>query len=760
MFLTPCVTLVNSICVQVTRCIAGSLFLLLCSPLLGQSEIPRSLILSGSGGIANWDQEFNSSLRDELGPDLGQFFNSEILPLIGATTAERELIADSLALKYSGTEIGLVVAVLSEANDFVTEWVQRFAPNAAILRVLPSDNYLEQENTLPNPVVILASAIDRALSETAKLLPLMLPDLENIYLIGGAGEGDLAYMQRYQASLMRLDLPYHFEYLSGYPADELIEILSSAPANSAVMTTTYDVDRSGRPMRSLILTRQMNAELEMPILALANPQIAAGAIGGNITTQDSYARAAVELITGMIEGVFPGEPVIPENEYIFNGEQLDRFNVDRSILPEGSIIINDVPNLWRDYGRWIALVLLVIILQAVLIILLLAARRRSQLAEARLNQVRKMEALGTLAGGIAHDFNNILMSIMANAELLSMQSEENVEAQNRISRILSASERAKSLISQILLFSRKGPNTEIQPLDLKQVVEESAEHVRSFLPPACSLTVNSDASSTMISGDASQLHQIVLNVCVNAQHAMDGKGNIAIKLYRRSVKEKLSLFNQIVPLGEYVVLEVTDTGYGISEANLAHIFEPFFTTKSPREGTGLGLALVYQILKAHRGYIDIESEVNAGTTVSIYFPSLGEEFHRPANLEASGIVLGNKEHILLVDDDELVLDANRALFSSLGYRTTHFSSSVSALNEYRNNPDAFDLLYTDLSMPGMDGVRLISNIRKLRKDLPIVLCTGYIDALNAAEFEDVQVLSKPASLIDISQAIDKALRRD
>lgn len=722
-----------------------------------QVEHVNALLVYGSGGIANWDQEFNAALRDELGPELGQYFTSEILALIGATAEDRKLIADSLALKYSNKNIDLIVAVLSEANDFVTEWVHLFAPNAAILRVLPSDDYLSRENTLDNPVVILASAIDKALTETSRLLPAMLPNLQHIYLISGAGAGDLAYMERYRNTLTRLNLPYEYHYLSGLPADELLETLAQAPPDSAVMTTTYDVDRSGRPMRALILTRQMVANLQIPVLAMANPQINAGAIGGNVTTASAYARTARQLIADMLNNQYPSEPVTPDNDYMFNGEQLDRFNVDRGVLPPGSVILHDPPDLWRDYGPWIVVGTLVIIAQGFLIILLLEARRRSRLAEIRLAQVSKMEALGTLAGGIAHDFNNILMSIMANTELLGLRGDRDEESKKRLAKILSASERAKSLIAQILMFSRKSGNAELHVLNMRNLIDESVEQVSVLLPSGCRVKVSGSENPPAILGDSSQLYQVVMNLCMNAQQAMRGQGVIEVRVKSQRVAEELPVYRQVVPIGDYVLLSVTDTGDGISKADMEHIFEPFFTTKPHGEGTGLGLSLVYQIVKSHNGYIDVRSEPDAGTTVTVYFPVTRESSGKQAKQEMPLLMHGNSEHILLVDDDELVLDANRELFFRLGYQVSSFSSSIEALKSFQHDPNQYDLVFTDLSMPEMDGVRLISNIRKVSPQIPVILCTGYLDALESSELSDVQVLKKPTPVSELARAIQGAL---
>ena len=705
----------------------------------------------GSGGAANWEHSFNESLRDKLGTDLGQYFTPEFLSLIRAAPEDRELIANSLAMKYQHDEITMIVAVLSEANDFVTEWASVFAPNSAILRVLPGDEYLSPARRTANEV-ILASALPTAVAKTTELLPEFFPDLERIYLIGGAGAGDLEFMNRYRTILDGLQLPWEFQYISGLAPDELITELSQAPPDSAVMTTTYDIDRYGRPLRSLLITEQMVSELNMPIIAMADPQIPVGAIGGNVTTVDAYARTALRLIQGMFAGDFPAEPVTAETDFLFNGEQLDRFNINRNLLPPDSQIINETPNLWRDYSQIIIITTAIIAIQGVLIALLLEARRRRKQAEAALSRANKMEALGTLAGGIAHDFNNILMSIMANAELLAFKLTDE-EARGRIGKILNASDKAKNLVGQILMFSRQSAKSEKKILDVRELLEDSAEQIRSLLPAGCTIRIHGDYFPASVLGDPSQLYQVIMNICINAQQAMENEGVIDIEIRNEKLEKARQLTQQTIPPGDYVRIAFSDTGSGIDENNIAHAFEPFFTTKPVGEGTGLGLSLVYQIIKSHQGYINLESEVEVGTTMTIYLPCREEIAAKDKSRNRPQLITGTRERILLVDDDKMVLDANQHIIESLNYSVTSHSSSVAALRDFEQHPGEFKLVFTDLSMPEMDGVRLISNIRRIRPDIPVILCTGYLDALHANDLKDLRVLTKPTSVAEVSQAI-------
>lgn len=723
------------------------------------NERGYSLLIYGSGGVGNWDQSFNARLSQLLGSEFGQYFTPEFLPLITAQAGELETFANSLALKHSNKRIGLVVALLEEANVFVEDWVHVFAPGARIISVLPSDEFLDERRGDQNTVFV-TSAIDAALTESTELYPTMFPDLERIYLVGGAGAGDAAYMDRYLDILRQLQLPYELNTLSGLTTDELIAELSSVPPNSAVMTTTYDLDRLGTPLRSILITERLSNELEMPVLAMSDPQIPVGAVGGNVTSVDAYARKTQELIQAIeADAGFVTEPVSARTEFQFNGAQLDRFGIRRSELPENSVILNDTPNIWRDYGNWILPGLALIVIQGFLIAGLLHARRKRFLAETELEQVHKMEALGTLAGGIAHDFNNVLMSITANTELIGFQSGLNPAIKERLKKILSASQRAKNLTTQILMFSRQSHNSAQQSVELEALVKESIDQLQTSAVKTCHFSMVVEDGLPAVLGDQSQLFHLIMNVCQNAQHAMSGSGVVTVELSRKNLLTSKRVASGDIPPGNYVELAVIDIGKGIEPKDLQHVFEPFFTTKPQGEGTGLGLALVYQIVKSHRGFVDLTSESGVGTRVSVLLPAFNEATDSCDEEELIQISMGNNQRVMLVDDDELVLDSSQQIFKELGYRVTAFESSVVALQEFEKNPQSFDLVFSDISMPELDGVSLLRRLREIRPNIPAILFTGYLDAYHPDDLNGFQVLSKPSSGAEVSQAIEAEFKR-
>ncbi|MEX2469470.1 MAG: ATP-binding protein, partial [Pseudohongiellaceae bacterium] len=452
------------------------------------------------------------------------------------------------------------------------------------------------------------------------------------------------------------------------------------------------------------------------------------------------------------------QPVSAQPAYLFNGAQLDRFGINRRLLPPGSLIVNDPANLWRDYDQWIIAGVVIFALQMLLIALLLEAIRRRRVAEAELQRTQKLDALGSLAGGIAHDFNNTLMSIVANTELAMEDHSEDTALKKQLGNVLAASQRARNMVRQILLFSRQSATQSVALLDTSAQLQESVAQIRSSLPLNCRIDLNCASGLAPVYFDSTQLHQVLLNLCVNAEHAMGGAGVIAIQAQNETVNWSRHLFNQKLPPGEYVTISVSDSGSGISAEDLRRVFEPFFSTKAAGKGSGLGLALVYQIMKAHKGFIDLNSQPEHGTRVTLYLKGAADpEAASEPPLRTSRKSRGDNEPILLVDDDIMVLDTTRHILENLGYEVHAFSNSVEALRRFQKDPDYFRLIFSDLSMPEMDGVRLITRARQTRPTIPVILCTGYQESVGANELENCRILLKPVGAVEIAEAVAGAL---
>jgi len=386
------------------------------------------------------------------------------------------------------------------------------------------------------------------------------------------------------------------------------------------------------------------------------------------------------------------------------------------------------------------------------------AQEEARKLEKQLYESQKMEAIGTLAGGIAHDFNNILGAIIGYAEMAATQPDPR-KLRRYTDQILAAGLRAKDLVAQILTFSRHHDHNK-KPMDLRIITKETLKLLRSTMPANIDIGFNIANTPFTIDGDPTQMHQIIMNICTNGAHAIGEKGGaLRICLTQEEVSLSEAADLHLKP-GSYVRLSISDTGCGIDPAVIDRIFDPFFTTKKTGEGTGLGLSVVYGIVKNHNGHIQVESHPGRGTTFNIYLPYLNVP---PSTItEASGAesLPGGQEHILFVDDEKQLLDLAHRNLSALGYRVTVCSDSREALRIFKSNPDNFDLIITDMTMPQLSGSELSRQIVGIRPGQPIILCTGYSEFITpekAAQIGIKDFILKPLSRKTLASAVRKAL---
>jgi signal transduction histidine kinase len=375
------------------------------------------------------------------------------------------------------------------------------------------------------------------------------------------------------------------------------------------------------------------------------------------------------------------------------------------------------------------------------------AQVRQDQLEAQLRESQKMEALGTLAGGVAHDFNNIVATIMGNVELARQDVGPRHAAQESLEEIRKASQRAKELVQQILAFGRRQV-LERKVLSLAPVVEESVRLLRSTLPAGVGLSAKCALDAPAVLADAMQVQQVLVNLCGNAWHAVQGQARpaaieIGLALHvangtpperpeRRTSGGRASLRP-----GRYACLTVSDNGSGMEQATVERIFEPFFTTKPVGEGTGLGLAVVHGIVQGHGASIAVHSVPGEGTAFRIYFPAAGEPVSVFAAPKPDGVPAQPGQtrgrHILYVDDEEAIVFLMKRLLERQGYRVSGYTDAREALAVVRSQPEAFDLVVTDYNMPGLSGLELARALRTIRVDLPVALASGYItEELRAA----------------------------
>jgi len=386
------------------------------------------------------------------------------------------------------------------------------------------------------------------------------------------------------------------------------------------------------------------------------------------------------------------------------------------------------------------------------------AEEEARKLERQLYESQKMEAIGTLAGGIAHDFNNILGAIIGYAEMSAAQPDPR-KLKRYTDQILAASLRAKDLVTQILTFSRHHEHHK-KPMDMRIITKETLKLLRSTMPANIDIGFKISNCPFTIDGDPTQMHQIIMNICTNAAHAMGEKGGaLEVRLTQEELTAPEAAELHLKP-GCYVRLSISDTGCGIEPAIIDRIFDPFFTTKKLGEGTGLGLSVVYGIVKNHEGQVRVESAPGEGTLFDIYLPYLNVSQSSIAEVCGTETLPGGQEHILFVDDEKQLVDLAHRNLSALGYQVTACSDSQEALNIYRSNPEHFDLIITDMTMPHLSGSDLSRQIFNIRPGQPIILCTGYSDFITpekAAQIGIKDFILKPLSRKTLASAVRKAL---
>lgn len=380
--------------------------------------------------------------------------------------------------------------------------------------------------------------------------------------------------------------------------------------------------------------------------------------------------------------------------------------------------------------------------------------------QAKLRQSQKMEAIGTLAGGIAHDFNNILGAILGYADMVKDDVVPGSSVDRDLDEIIRAGDRAKDLVKQILAYSRKEVQEQINT-SIKTIVKETVKLMRATIPSSITISVHIDQKCGNILADPTQIHQVIMNLCANASHAVEQKedGEISVSLTREPGYGLRTGDVSLPPIDTYVVLKISDNGVGIPPGIIDRIFDPYFTTKEAGKGSGMGLTVVSGIVKAHGGAIAVESDLDSGTSFIVYLPEVPPETAKEK--ERRERIHKGVGNIMLVDDEEAIVSITQRRLERMGYEVASFTKSREALHYFQQHHDEFDLIISDQTMPELTGDQLTREILSLRHDIPVILCSGYSDTINEEKAQLVGVkafLMKPVDKYELSKVVNSIIR--
>ncbi len=511
------------------------------------------------------------------------------------------------------------------------------------------------------------------------------------------------------------------------------------------------------------ITERRRTEEEREKLATAIEQAAEGIIVTSTEWIIQYVNPAFERISG-----FGSDELIGRHTRLLRSDKHDRafFNSIRDTLTQGRVWSGRATNKRKDGTYYEVEATASPVRDSSGTIINYVSIHRDITHEVKLErelrQAQKMEAIGTLAGGIAHDFNNILMAIIGFTELALSKIPDGSPLRRNLELVLNAGSRAKDLVTQILAFSRQ-TEQERKPVKVSPIIKEALKLLRSSIPTTIEIrqeiAVGPDESLVLV--DPTQIHQVLMNLCTNAAHAMRTKGGIlGVKLWNTVVDASLVSRHPDLKEGPYVCLTVSDTGHGMDTALIERIFDPYFTTKGQAEGTGLGLAVVQGIVKSHGGAITVYSEPGLGSTFHVFLPRITREI--PPEAQIVEVLPAGSERILFVDDEEALVELGKEMLESIGYHVTAKTSSVEALKSFRAQPDSFDLVLTDMTMPGLTGKELTRELMAIRKDIPVILCTGFSELINEKQAQEEgirELVMKPYVVANLAKTIRRVLER-
>lgn len=823
------------------------------APALAESlSKPRNILLLNSyNQKMTWVEDIVRGVEDELQPlqsnltihienmDTKVFFSPDYF----------EIFRRYLQVKYEKIPFSLILVSDNNAYDFLRLYRDTLFPGVPVSFCGVNDYSREQLAGLGNFTGVAEIFSAR---ETVELALKNHPETTEVFIINDYLKTGRAWAKDIDAELEELSDEVHIRHAANLSMAELQDEISKLSPTTVVMLGVYFSDRDGAYFTYEVTGAQLSQASNVPVYCLLEFNIGNGVVGGRVVSGYYQGKTMAEIGREILEGTDPGTiPVKLEgsNRYVFDYRQLKRFDIDESILPADSLILNRPFSLYQSYKFqiWMVLFFIFALLGTIIGLLVNMKQRKSaeaalrdsetrfrQLANAtweaivvhdrgvffhgndtfysmfgydkselegkqilpvviaaecvsevikrveesnltpyetvgrrkngetfpieirvremeyagkdvrmaairdlsgrkrmelRLSQSQKLEAIGTLAGGIAHDFNNILSAIIGYCDLATLEVPPDSKTRRYLREMLKAGNRAKDLVQQILTFARKSADDK-EPIRVSLVATEALKLLRASLPASINIEQHLNSDGKVLS-DTTKIHQILMNLCTNAGKAMKDGGTLTVSLEKVYLDKDFISDNFGYMIGNHLKLTIHDTGIGIPPEDLSRIFDPFFTTRSKDEGTGLGLSVVHGIVRDCQGLITVLSEMGKGSEFNVYLPIVDIAVSRQQDIDEE--LPGGNEKILFIDDENMLVNMMSARLSKLGYEVTGFTSSVEALQSFSKNPDKFDLVITDMTMPLMSGDKLASELLAIRGDIPIILCTGFSDQISEGE---------------------------
>ncbi|VFQ44945.1 abc transporter substrate-binding protein [Desulfoluna butyratoxydans] len=672
-------------------------------------------------------------------------------------------------LKYGAVRFDVIVAADNNALNFLLLHRNELFPGTPV--VFCGINGFD-EAMIAGHAGYTGVAEDYDLAGTLDLALAMHPEARYVAYVSGASTSSRINRERLLKLIPAYEERVTFLDLSMKPIDDLKASLSSLPDKTLVLYLSYYLTPDGVRLTVQESTSLVFTHSGCPVYSPWEYTLGSGVLGGLMLSGRRQAEEAARIALRILNGEAPGKiPVLRHTaiEPIFDYRILRHFSIPHNRLPRGSVIRYEPVTVYYQYKYIIWATLGFLAYQSVTIVVLMRIIARRKRAEARekkleaqLRQSHKMEAIGTFAGGIAHDFNNILGGITTCTELALEEVGEEGTAREDLSHVLKAARRGKSLVRQILAFSRD-KQQEKQPVQMTRLLTECRQLLKSSIPATIDVRLDLKARSGLVLADPTQIHQVIMNLCTNAAHAVENqKGFIEITLDAVDLDNKAALVHPDLSPGRYSRLRVRDNGKGIPPEDMERIFDPFFSTRKEQGGTGLGLSMSHGIVKRHQGAITVASHPGRGTIFTVYLPCAHAAEPARDGGEAPPIPKG-KERVLLVDDDEQMIYGTEKMLCRMGYEVVAHTESLAALKAVRTDPRGFDLVMTDHMMPYLNGMELANEIRALCPEMPIILYSGYQDGTGsppAGDLEDHGIrafMKKPFNRAELARTLRKVL---